>query len=1730
MAVKISFDKSYNPELPTLILATRSGNKLGQIDYRGLVIKDYFNSPSELTFEVNKYKNNKKNHLWDEIDNLRLLWVADWDVWFQIKVDVDEDVSTSKSVSAIRLGQAELSQIMLYDIEINTETDISRDDYKIPTTFWNPQHPEASLLHRLMEKAHHYSIIHVDDTLKDIQRTWSFNDKSLYDSFQEIAEELGCLFVYHSCSDNHGRLTRTISVYDISSNCLNCGNRGAYISKCPKCGSTRIWTGYGEDTTIFVTSDELSTQVKMSTDTDSIKNCFRLEAGDDLMTATVKNCNPNGSDYIWLVSDFMKRDMSNALKAKLIDYNNLFQMYETQYQTTIGFSLLSQYNTLVRKYQQFNEDLEEIESPIVGYPALMQAYYNTIDFHLYLKSGLMPNVVISPTDAIIEAGKLTTANLSPCATTSVRNLSLSTANSVVLSVAKVIVRKGYNVEVNQSSLVNTTRWQGNFKVTNYSDDTDTAISETITVDITDEYEDFVKQKIDKALKQQNADDLSITGLFSKEYSAFVLELKKYGLNSLIRIHDACQACIDILVEQGVGDNNSWDGYNPNLYDDLYMPYYRKLGAIESEMRLRENELSVIEKVQDSIIKSKNYIQNALDFESFLGSDLWLEFSAFRREDKYRNENYISDGLDNAELFKKALEFIDEAQAEITKACEMQHSIDTTLKNLLVIEKFKPLTDMFEVGNYIRVQIDDNVYKLRLLDYEIDFDNLEKISVTLSDVVTETNYAEKAIKNAMQSQAMATSYGSTKRQAKQGANGSTILDRWVANGLDTTNVKIMQGSDNQTQSWDEHGMLFRQYDDVFDEFSSEQLKIINSTMAITNDNWETVKTAVGGFYYINPANGRLEYAYGINAEVVIGKLVLGEQLGIYNTGATLKFDKNGLNITNGINSFVVNPNNSQSLLAISKGDDKVLYVDANGLLHITGDGSGLDISNNSKFNDYYTSSEVDQQFVVYDREIRSSISQTYETKQDATSKLNTANQNAQGYANTAEANANNATDTKLTNYYTKTETNSEISQSASEIALSVSQTYETKQDATSKLNTAKDYADAQIQVSATSIRSYVNGRFVTDTEMSCNIRSYSDYTDGSINGLILNSNFILGNNELVDGIRVAVWVGSEFTNTQLAKDKYLGFNITSSAGVIMLVAPIYYQGNKPLTDEYKNASVLHLIYKVNVPIVIREEQGGIIVEHTENYTGFWVGGDESFSQITQTANSIRSEVTNLGQNLTSLITQNANSITAEVIRATDAESAETTRATNAETALGARITLTENSIISTVASSVKDYDTSSLSYTIDYYGFDTPANSGYDASDYNNKYFLNQKNGYVYKSNGTDWVYQTHLTLMTANLQSQITQNANSITTKVGNDEIISKINQTAESITIEASKINLNGAVSLNGTFSISQQGNMSAIGGTIGGWVINSSGLYKEIESGNIKYRPMIYAPTSPALSTLAFGIRKFENDAYTYPFYVNYNGKLYANNAEISGKIIATSGKIGSWDITTGKIYAGDSTTGVAVMQMPSSSVQWVFAAGGTSHSSYADCPFRVDKAGNLYATKANITGSVNASSLKFTTTLQCYDGYRSSTYNFYQHYSDAESYGSNFRNGNGTIVMKFITYDAGDWSGYKGALIGRWYLGSSSSRTIKKNIEEISAEEANKIYKLSPVKFDMKESKTNNQRERGLIAEDTIKVIPDIVRKMDEGDSPYSIDYIALIPYLIKVAQEQKKEIDYLKQMIK
>lgn len=828
------FNENHIVEDYTVVLSSRNYNHYGQIkNIQNIISNCNLNAANELSFDVYKYCNDIEESLWDDIVDLKLIWVKELDEYYEIRIkNTDSAKSNIKSITAKSLCEAELSQTYLYNFECNTENDILRDDYVI-TKFYDPFNPNGSLLNRVLSKIPHYTIGHVDLSLRDLQRSFSVNDKTIYDFLtSDCSEQFDCLFLFDS-------KTRTISAYDLYTFCNDCGERGAFIDICPKCGSTSL-AYYGEDTTIFVNKENLTESIDLEVDTDSVKNCFKLKAGDDNITSAAISLNPNGSPYIYYITDEQKEDMSEDLVKKIDNYDKTYA------------SNMNSYTNLIEKM------------------------YETIDDIIYNTSKMMPNINSGNTDTSnTQAALLNESYLSPISLNNVtKATSTATVNSAIKNYAKSFIKSGYfNVEVVSGDFTFSSKedsysfgfWKGQLKVTNYSDENDIALTETINIKVDNDYKNFLEQKLKKTLTANdktgsNYDVLSITNI-----DTFKDELTHYCLNRLTSFFDAIQGAIDVLVEQGQGENKS-------AFYSIYSTYREKLDACQNEIDKRSANIGQLTATQKSLEKDIAEIQSVLNFEKYLGDELYKEFCSYKREQTYSNSNYISDGLDNAGVIKKAQEFIDIAKKELITSSTYQHKISSTLYNLLLIKEFQPLVDKFKLGNWIRIQVDDTIFRLMLIGFKIDFSSLQTISVTFSDV-TKTKDGYNDITSILsQAKDMSGSYSYVSKQASQGENAGQTLNKLREEGLNTALYSI-KNADSQEVVLDKFGITCRNYDDISDTYGQEELKIIHNLLVFTDDGWKTARSAIGKQKIT--IDGVTTYKYGVNSDFVLsGCIVAG----------------------------------------------------------------------------------------------------------------------------------------------------------------------------------------------------------------------------------------------------------------------------------------------------------------------------------------------------------------------------------------------------------------------------------------------------------------------------------------------------------------------------------------------------------------------------------------------------------------------------------------------------------------------------------------------------------------------------------------------------------------------------------------------------------------------------------------------------------------------------------------
>lgn len=827
-----------NLEYPTIILSTKYHKHLGRlitVDENSINLNLNMASADEISFDVYRKIDSTEEPLWDQIIDFKYIFVPEYATYFSIEVSVDDSDSTVKHVTGKSACEFELSKRILYDLEINTESDILQDDYVV-TVLYNPENPRGSLLHRVLaDKCPDYSIGHVDTHLWNIQRTFSANGQDVYAFLTgTVAEEIECLFTFDS-------VNRVINVYDIKSVCDSCGYRGEMAMVCPECGSSDYHNTYGETTNIYISAENYAEQITKSGNTDNVFNCLRLSGGDDNITTALMYINPNGSRYIYNFNEETLADMPAELVAKINSYNAL-------------------YNSVKDKYAEVSED-----------------YYEAIDQKAYLEHTMMPDIPTPATSAAEQAAALPQkfANFGNIAVANAQSISESSANLAVKGMAQVLVDTRYNVKATGTiaSISGSTnkRWTGTVEIVNKGDEDDKATTSSFSVVITGtEYENYLYQRI---LKQLDRDDSMFYDLFEIPYTqadtTFKNELKRYCKARLESFHNSYETCLNVLIEAGVPDRNS-KFYDINLYNDMYKPYYSRLQSIEAEMKRRDNEI----KVQDNRITSDrntiNGYHDQLDFQKYLGEELWTIYSHYRLESEYTNSNYISDGLENNEIFAKAKELFDVAEQEVKKASAEQYTLTASMNNLLQDKAFADHVDKIQLGNWLTLLSDDSLWYLRLIGIQIDFGSLEQITVSFSDAVRVNNTINDAKSVLSQVANMASSYDTVKHQASQGDNANSNVVDWLQYGLNSALVNIKNNNQEEI-TYNNNGLLIRSYDDTTDTYSPKQFKLTHNVFAFTDDAWQNCKMAIGemNFPYFNTTSGKIATTsgYGVTADFV-----------------------------------------------------------------------------------------------------------------------------------------------------------------------------------------------------------------------------------------------------------------------------------------------------------------------------------------------------------------------------------------------------------------------------------------------------------------------------------------------------------------------------------------------------------------------------------------------------------------------------------------------------------------------------------------------------------------------------------------------------------------------------------------------------------------------------------------------------------------------------------------------
>lgn len=705
---------------PRCYLCETDKEKICELETTNMQGSFKLNSYSELSFEIGRVYNDiisgetRVNPFYDKIEALRLIYLEDFG-YFELQGPelVSDGIKESKSITAYSLeytlSQKYLTNFYINTGEVNSQEVINANPSTniVPITLYNPANPKLSLLHLVLEEVYGWSIGHVDESLKTLSRQFEVDRESVYDFIMnEICEKFNCYVVFDT-------INNTINIYaeSLTSKFIGDGSTNTFIISPPfaQVGTVSI-DGYKTtkwkytpsigalvlddvpvsgsrievvdgaleqwETDVFVTFDNLSQEINISYDADSIKTILEVTYGDDEDIREANLGLPYLTDlsYYYTV-DWMGQDLYDAYTKYLQKCNNKQSQYTDNSQAMLELA----------GYIDFEENRVSLQY------ALAQYVDGTTIGTYYTRGGKSPNYYYT-------------------------EVSLPSEYKVDTDYYKI---DGVNLtEENVSNLYMALREY--FKNDNLDEidalTEDFAFMETYTIS-------YLSNGLKKAITTNQKENIIYHFLDEmwNQVGRTPLKMLYYEPYKKVQITN---------MEAG------WSQKDNENYPFYYVVVLL-LNSIESAISKRDATIYKYETQYNEFQKQNVAIANELLLNNNFTEGQLIRLSAFLREDELHLDDIIETDLDTiADSFKIKQDAMESGRIELQKLCQPQLQFSMSMANIYALPEFEPIINQFQLGNVIKVGLrPDYIKQSRLLQVDISFEDFSDFSVDFGELTS-----------------------------------------------------------------------------------------------------------------------------------------------------------------------------------------------------------------------------------------------------------------------------------------------------------------------------------------------------------------------------------------------------------------------------------------------------------------------------------------------------------------------------------------------------------------------------------------------------------------------------------------------------------------------------------------------------------------------------------------------------------------------------------------------------------------------------------------------------------------------------------------------------------------------------------------------------------------------------------------------------------------------------------
>ena len=405
----------------------------------------------------------------------------------------------------------------------------------------------------------------------------------------------------------------------------------------------------------------------------------------------------------------------------------------------------------------------------------------------------------------------------------------------------------------------------------------------------------------------------------QEWSNYTLELQK--IDTQIKMYKRCRE--NIVAESNTSPVNIYNdtivengGIPITIHDELeetIAEIDRLIAACEEESNRNQSLLDAANEVINTLSSHIDTIKDGLSFENYFTPLEYEELCNYVFEGSYIDEYVvITDVMSYTERFEQIKTMYDRAKIALNKASRPSQEFSIDVENFLFVKEFAKWGEQLETGCIINVEIEqDDIAQLFLSNIIVNYDD-KTLKMTFGNRLNKfdtkslfDNMLGKISKSANTLNYIKDILHPIKQgelnHMRDALNASRNLT--MSEGLSSNNEEVViDGSGYSGKKKLSNGT-----------YDPRQVKITGRSIVFTDDAWESCKVAIGELLL-----GNGDSMYGVNAQAIIGDIIMGNSLRILNKDGkdllsvvdgkieaqigdvnseltSMKMDANGLNI-------------------------------------------------------------------------------------------------------------------------------------------------------------------------------------------------------------------------------------------------------------------------------------------------------------------------------------------------------------------------------------------------------------------------------------------------------------------------------------------------------------------------------------------------------------------------------------------------------------------------------------------------------------------------------------------------------------------------------------------------------------------------------------------------------------------------------------------------------------------